>query len=183
MYLMYNKEYQGNKYASRELLSKAIECYCNIMGILLPPKVNGNFEVKTSSKGKPYIEDFSEFSISHTENLWCVIFANHKCGFDVERAKKGNLEKMAARSFDKYDALKVSELGEKAFFKLWCRKEAYIKAIDESIFTDVKGLWSEDDSVSIDGFYIRDLKIFDGYFSAICVTDSEQDLDIVKVKV
>lgn len=182
MYLMYKEGFKGNKEESRSLLYEAIEKYCVRTGNPASGRIYGAHAMKIYGKGKPYIEGFADFSISHTDSLWCVIFSDSPCGIDVQAAKTGNLEKMAIRVFEADDAAKVRIHGEQAFFKLWCRKEAYIKAIGESIFSEVPSLWSEGDSTFVGGFFVRDVELFDGYFSAICVKGFGRDFKIVKVK-
>lgn len=170
------------KYSSRELLYKAIDEYCSITGEEISDKRKR--DIKLNKNGKPYIDDFANFSISHTENIWAVIFSKKNCGLDIQVPKNGKLEKMGEKVFNKKDNLIIKKAREKAFFKLWTRKEAYVKALGETIFTEVPSLWTEDNKVYLDGYTIFDINFIEGIYSAISIEgilEEIKDINITRI--
>lgn len=94
---------------------------------------------KLGKWGKPAIANQNalslQFNISHSHNLILIaITAKDAVGLDVEyQAKKIPIESLAKLIFSpaekiSFSALKSQEEKEKAFFRSWTRKEAYLKA-------------------------------------------------------
>ena len=80
-----------------------------------------------------------QFSISHTQDLVAVAFTSHAhVGIDVEFMQaKSDLLALAKRilsddDYQKFQTLPATELTD-AFFRIWTRKEAYLKASGEGI--------------------------------------------------
>ena len=91
-------------------------------------------------KGKPRIEPESSphFNVSHSGELAIFAFSRCEIGADIEiiRGLK-EMDGIAERFFcaDECDQLRSSQSADKerAFFRCWTRKEAYIKAIGEGL--------------------------------------------------
>ena len=119
-------------------------------------------------KGKPYIEGYDYFSISHTGNYWGVIFDDEECGLDIQLSTDVKFEDIAKRVFNEYEIKCVSEYGKDAFFHIWTRREALVKVAAGSVFRDTPPVIVEnyaDDIVIWYGdrkFYIRSMCISDG---------------------
>ncbi len=136
MIIYYTLSGSGRHYESHELLKKAIAEYTGDKekaGAL----VSG---IKTGESGKPYIDGFDHFSISHSGKVWAVLFDERECGLDIQYEKKRDVLPLARRWYNPSDAKLVedaSEIGEsegrKEFFRLWTRREALIKAIESSV--------------------------------------------------
>ncbi len=94
-------------------------------------------------KGKPYFSDHYgiHFSLSHSGSVWGCAFDTAPVGFDLEdmtrlRVKKSKEAesgkeqrwcRIARRFFTPKECEYVMAGGEEAFFRLWVRKEAYLK--------------------------------------------------------
>lgn len=177
MKIYYTHAFNNNK-DSHRLLEHAISEHLNRdSGELLS-------ELKTGELGKPYIEGFDGFSISHSEKTWAVLFDSSECGLDIQYHKKLNYMPIAQRWFHKDEVRIISELKEKSdekglneFFRIWTRREALIKALGRSIVDS--GLASTvPDNVNIEGSFwqIIDLEMpeTENISAAICVSSTDE---------
>lgn len=182
MHLFFTEENKIiDKGMSRDLLYKAIVRYSEISGREIPTEeIIDN--LKSTENGKPYIEKFPSFSISHTENIWGVIFSEKNCGLDIQVVKNGDFIKIGEKVFSKNDVEKIKKLGEKAFFRLWARKEAYIKAFGGTIFEGVPDLFSPEDRLHVNGYTVFDIELIGETYSAICVEGIVESLKLEKVR-
>jgi 4'-phosphopantetheinyl transferase len=93
--------------------------------------------------GKPYLAepplDTLRFNLSHSGDLAVVAVASgREVGVDVEATRAGRrMEGIASRWFNAEEAAALEALGgseqERLFYRLWARKEAYLKATAEGI--------------------------------------------------
>jgi 4'-phosphopantetheinyl transferase len=86
--------------------------------------------------GKPYIKDVLDFhfNLSHSEKMVVLAISDTPVGVDVEFIRKFN-----DRLMDKCFSLKEKEYvahRSTAFFELWTKKEAYIKSLGNTFFTN-----------------------------------------------
>ena len=148
MYLFYTNEYKRNSAHSRELLARSIRKLagsgCNLD---VPPElatltdgellgyISDNIEL--NKNGKPHIAGIPDYSISHSENTWAIIFSDAPCGLDIQYNKKAKLEKIAVKLYQEDEQESVNRLGIDEFFRTWSRREALIKAVGSSVFYDV----------------------------------------------
>ena len=179
MIIYYNLSGSGRHEESHELLKRAIAEYTGDRenaGAL----VSG---IKTGENGKPYIDGFDHFSISHSGKAWAVLFDGCECGLDIQYEKKSDILSVARRWYNPIDAKAVEnamETGEsegaKTFFRLWTRREALIKAIGGSV-ADTSLPSVSEDTVSVSGreFVIRtiDLTGEKELHAAICFRKKE----------
>ena len=93
-----------------------------------------------SSHGKPCLSESSlDFNVSHTEGMAVFGFTRgRRIGVDVERIRVDfRLDEVAGRFFSIAERTALDDLptGERhtAFFRIWTRKEAYIKARGEGL--------------------------------------------------
>ena len=125
-----------------------------LIGRALLRKIHGDFYSKTSGKielayterGQPYIpqHENSHFSISHTHDLVALALTTRsRVGIDVEYVQpKINLIELAERILSEKDFRAFQSLSEPekqaAFFRVWTRKEAYLKARGEGISEELE---------------------------------------------
>jgi 4'-phosphopantetheinyl transferase len=89
--------------------------------------------------GKPYLAEPSgldlRFNLSHTDGLALVALARgREVGVDVEAARSGRrAQGIADRWFTEAEAEQIRTAADPdaAFYRLWARKEAYLKATAE----------------------------------------------------
>lgn len=87
--------------------------------------------------GKPYLDGFPSFqyNISHTKNAIVIGISNKPIGVDIEKIKPINL-KIAERFYCMNELryiLSKEDVLEKLFYKVWTKKEAYIKWIGKGL--------------------------------------------------
>lgn len=147
MYLFYTNEYKRNSAHSRELLARSIrklaESGCNLD---VPPELATRTDgellgyisdnIEFNKNGKPHIAGIPDYSISHSENTWAIIFSDAPCGLDIQYNKKAKLEKIAVKLYQEDEQESVNKLGMDEFFRIWSRREALIKATGSSVFCD-----------------------------------------------
>jgi len=86
-------------------------------------------ELQLNSYGKPSIDGFMAFSVSHTDGLVAVAFSRNAIGLDAERFDpKGELSDFR-NVFSKKEWEEIEEYGLSSFLRLWTMKEAVIKCL------------------------------------------------------
>ncbi len=123
------QEYIVTRYILRHLLSAYVRQPAAALGFAY------------QAHGKPFLPDQPAlgFSASHSHGLAVFGFAwNYPVGVDVEKAQSGRpVMQIAERFFSERERSALRRLPEEewnaAFFRIWTRKEAYIKALGEGL--------------------------------------------------
>ena len=144
MIIYYTDRFEGGREESHRLLEKAIAVHTGdeqraktLTGAL-----------KKGEHGKPFIEGFSCFSISHTGSIWAVLIADRECGLDIQLGRKCDMKAIADRWFAPEDAQAVKSQDD--FFRIWSRREALTKALGSTVYDpDLPAVQTE--KVNIDG--------------------------------
>ena len=112
-------------------------------------------------EGKPYFENKEApyFSVSHTGSLWACLFADRPIGMDLQQKTKADWLKLAERFFTPEEKDYVRIFGEEGFFKIWVRKEAYVKCIGSTLARELSKA-----SMVRDGILLEKLSFKDGDF-------------------
>lgn len=164
MYLFYTNEYKRNSAHSRELLARSIRKLagsgCNLEVLPeLATRTDGELlgyisdNIEFNKNGKPHIAGIPDYSISHSENTWAIIFSDAPCGLDIQYNKKAKFEKIAVKLYQEDEQDSANRLGIDEFFRIWSRREALIKAAGSSVFYDAPStMWG---SVSYEGYLWR----------------------------
>lgn len=99
-----------------------------------------NLAFKTSAHGKPYLACGSlHFNISHTADRLMIAVADFAdIGIDIEAIKpRSSLDSLAARCFSSRELHDWQQLPlehrSAAFYTLWTKKEAFVKAVGRGI--------------------------------------------------
>lgn len=153
MIIYYCDGFAGGRKESRRLLKKAITEYTG--DAQRAEHLAG--ELRTGERGKPYIEGFDHFSVSHTGSIWAVLIDARECGLDIQLGKECDINAIARRIYAPEDADRVAltaaddpAAASDEFFRLWTRREALAKAMGGSVYdTDMPPV--ADDSVTING--------------------------------
>lgn len=130
------------------------------------------------AKGKPYFQDIPVFfNLSHSEDYVCGVFSKQEVGVDIQYRKALTSDRMVRRFFAAaeqklWESCSSTEEGEKLFYRLWTRKEAYGKLTGEGIAKAASVDVSTEDSL-----FVRweDYEILDGYQLAICKRIREKE--------
>ena len=178
----------GGRAESRRLLRKSIAEYTGDA-----KRAEELFSgLQTGENGKPYIEGFDCFSVSHTGGIWAVLIDIRECGLDIQLGRKCDALAISRRTYAKEDAEKIdalhSEDPEKAkdeFFRLWARREALTKALGGTVFdTDLPSVMIDELTVNGASYRISDVSFPDTgsedgkkLYAAVCVESGKETGD------
>jgi phosphopantetheinyl transferase len=123
-------QYSGNKNKdlnTEALVTLALKQY--LTETCIENFINHNdFRICRTQKGKPYIEGFPmHFSVSHSDHMWICLVGDSENGIDIQNMAHSNYEAIARRFFQPEEKKAVAAGGILSFFRIWCRKEAFIK--------------------------------------------------------
>ena len=190
MTIYYTHRYKELNCKSHELLEVAIGDYIGdrerARELVSRMKRDDSHEYE----GKPYIEGFDKFSISHSDKSWAVLIDERECGLDIQYERMCDYSGIAWRFFNQEDAAvvdgqfsnKLTDPEEKQaeFFRIWTKREAYTKAIGSTVYSDDFPPFALHSSVMSgrDRYYISNIVIPDAQrlYAAICV-EANEDLD------
>lgn len=111
---------KGDEKISSALLKEKALAYAKIDGI-----------IKYTDNGKPYIKN-AGISVTHDENLTAVIITPFEhVGIDIEKVKDTYPERVADRFFTDKERINIKTPSD--FYKIWCKKESYVKMTGEGI--------------------------------------------------
>lgn len=112
----------------------------------------------TNSFGKPFLcnVDDIEFNLAHSEDVAMLAIArNRAVGIDLEKCRDIEMNGIAARFFSEPEIAELQAADEKmrkhVFFRIWVRKEAYMKALGRGFnlagtgFSVLSNLLSQDE--------------------------------------
>lgn len=146
--------------------------------------------------GKPVIPGFAPFSISHSNSTWAVLIAEPdektgSCGLDIQYRRKTGAESVSRRFFAAEDAELVSDAAgncgqgaaETAFFRLWTRREALVKAAGASVAgTDIPSVSGDEVLYAGSGYSIADVSIPGAeLYAAVCTAGAMMPLRIAEL--
>jgi 4'-phosphopantetheinyl transferase len=126
--------------------------------------------------GKPFLAapeaaGWLRFNLSHSGDLALVAVAHgREVGVDVEEMRPGRpLARIAERGFTAAEHAGLRSLPEderdRAFYRLWARKEAYLKATGEGL----AGWSAPRGELDREGWDLEDLEVGGGYAAAVAV--------------
>ena len=120
-------------------------------------------EIKTHERGKPYLPKHPEieYNISHSGRYIVLAVASVPVGIDVQEIRITSIDKLGRHVFSdsEYRDFLMSEDRQEAFFRMWVRKEAYIKWTGDGLYRELREL-------PLDGWF-QYITIDRGYYCAI----------------
>ncbi len=175
MIIYYTDKYAGSRDESHRLLEKALAVHTGdekqaktLVGAM-----------KKGEHGKPFIEGFSCFSISHTGSIWAVLIADMECGLDIQLGRKCDTKAIASRWFAPEDAAILDESypddsksAADAFFRIWTRREALTKALGRTVYDpDLPAVSGEYVMINGARYILRDVQFpqMPDVYSAVCI--------------
>ena len=173
MYILTCTDYDGKRETSKALLARAIDFYNADLGIDMGMSGAELVEtIVTGEHGKPSIPGWREFSISDTENVWAILIADIECGFDIQLTRPCKIDQIALKYFDDEDIKMIIEEGEEAFWRIWTRREAAIKAIGATVLNKIPAVGG--DIVELEGreFFLYDVEplgVPENLYGAMCL--------------
>lgn len=147
-----------------------------------------NFTESMGIHGKPYFPSHPDvhFSVSHTGNLWVCAFADTEVGLDVQEHRENDdpvrLARLAKRWFSEGERMVLYQCGYEPaeFYRIWTRKEAYVKFTGEGIG---EGKFPAFDATRpINGCVMRDIVLpYEKNHAAAIVCRGEFDMRFRKI--
>lgn len=120
--------------------------------------------------GKPFLENGIAFNFSHTKNIVGIAVSENEVGLDIQYHKLPYNERLIER-FHPNEQLWLHQQVDipKAFYQLWTRKEAFLKAIGTGIRRGLKTDDCTNDRIASDRgtWFTKDLKVEKGYSMAV----------------
>lgn len=193
MIIYYTENFRGGRAESRRLLRKSIAEYTGDAK-RAEELVSG---LQTGENGKPYIEGFDCFSVSHTGGIWAVLIDIRECGLDIQLGRKSDAPAISRRIYAKEDAGEIAALHEEdpekardMFFRLWARREALTKALGGTVYdTDLPSVQAEDISVNGASYRLADISFPDAglkdgkkLYAAVCVKNSKETQGVPEIR-
>ncbi len=88
-------------------------------------------DIRIGEYGKPYSESGKRFNISHSGDYVIIALSDFEIGCDIECEKELDYERTGKIVFHENELRKLSESDDKKdyFYKLWTRKESFLKCI------------------------------------------------------
>ncbi|MGV3610699.1 MAG: 4'-phosphopantetheinyl transferase family protein [Fluviicola sp.] len=127
---------------------------------------------------KPYIENGPYFNISHSGKIVVVCFSEDaEVGVDIEEINTIDTKAMAAHFHkDEVKWLEHNGYHQDQFFRIWTRKEAFLKAKGGGILEGLDQQSILNDLVTDkQEWYLLELDLYDGYKCCICSVDRFAD--------
>lgn len=124
--------------------------------------------------GKPVFaqRDDLHFSLSHSGPYAMCAISDRTVGVDIQQIKPVHLSVARRFHFRERDWLANQPPAEQnnAFFRIWTRKEAWVKAVS---YDQLLSLDQEDVIHGVDGWQFQEYDLEDGYMAAICARHGE----------
>ncbi len=125
--------------------------------------------VRFLQAGKPVFaqRDDMYFSLSHSGPYAMCAVSDQHIGVDVQQIKPVHLSVARRFHFRERDWLADQPQAEQntAFFRIWARKEAWVKAVSHD---QLLTLDQEDVIHGVNGWQFKEFPLEDGYLAAVC---------------
>ncbi len=142
----------------------------DLLPTMLHRFVAGEIEIVKNQYGKPYLANNEVyFNLSHSGNLRAVCVSEAEVGIDIQIWKKVN-PRVAQRCFSQGELQYLQTYGDEQFFKIWTRKESYLKFLGTGF---AKGLQTFD-VFELDVYFFE--VTLDNYYSLCICTKEKTDV-------
>lgn len=130
---------------------------------------------------KPYLAEGPCFNISHSGNYVMVAFSNKPVGVDIEEKREIDWALISTHFHDaEQEYIAGEENKADAFYRVWARKEAYLKAIGVGILKGLKTVNALNNLIidELGAWQVTDTDIAPGYASALCTSATTEQQNI-----
>ncbi len=124
--------------------------------------------------GKPFITNGPEFNITHSDEMVAVAFSDCPIGIDIEKTHEVDIEALSSYLHTEEKAyILTSKNKQDAFFTIWAKKEAYLKAAAKGIAHELAAISVIENNIinNHQHWYFKQLYIDPFYKSFICSTN------------
>lgn len=134
--------------------------------------------LKKDENGKPFFDDNRLknffFSLSHSEDIACLVTSNFPVGVDVQKVKKFS-DKLFNKIFSDNEKSELKELDDVAKTLTWAKKESAFKLSDRNVF-----LPCSIDATQVDVFFKSLTFVFNNETYAVCVAAEKDFVENVR---
>jgi 4'-phosphopantetheinyl transferase len=141
---------------------------------------------RTSSTGKPYLDEGFQFSITHSGDVVCVAFSEHEVGVDAELVNElDNSELLNYFHPLEKEYIEKSPTKNADFYKLWTRKEAFLKGMGVGIVNGLNEHNCLQKKVLVTNgcWHLHSLNELTGYALAVCTPLANNQIIIKEVEI
>ena len=128
----------------------------------------------TDENGKLYLVDYTDLyvNLSHSGDFAVCAVNDTPVGVDIQYCRECDI-KIAERFFSACETEFVNNSADKnnAFFKIWTRKESFVKAIGKGITIPLNSFSVLDDTIEYEGgkYHFREYSVSQkGYILSVC---------------
>jgi len=142
--------------------------------------------LKYTEYGRPYLEDYVDFNISHTTNfVACAISTEDRIGIDAEEIRPILIEDFKNEfSNEEWELILNSENKYYSFYFYWTAKEAVIKADGRGLNIPLQKLTMKNNRIKLGGivWFIKSITLFDNYILQLASeTEIKKDVELLEV--
>lgn len=125
------------------------------------------YSISFNKHGKPHLPGFADFNISHSGSyVICALCSNGKIGTDIEKIKPVCFDDFKqAFSQDEWEYILRASAPTTAFYELWTKKEAILKAAGSGLTDELSSVEVLQEIIAFSGkhFHLYPLSISSGY--------------------
>lgn len=142
-------------------------------------------DLKYTEFQKPYLDDAISFNITHSgEYVICVLSETNKVGVDVEIIKDLPMEEFTnlfARQ--EWDAVINAEDKLQAFYTLWTKKEAFLKAVGCGLNQPLNEVVIENNCITWENqhWFLYEVKLDQLHIAFICTDVAAPQVEVMEV--
>ncbi|MGN6601369.1 MAG: 4'-phosphopantetheinyl transferase family protein [Ginsengibacter sp.] len=133
---------------------------------------------------KPYIEHGPAFNISHSGDLVVVAFDQTAVGIDIELIENSISDEIFEYlTAEEIAYINMASVTSKAFFHIWSRKEAYLKAIGDGIIGGISHISVVRDELvgNKNHWFLKEIIISKEYCCNICMKSETANIPLTKI--
>lgn len=152
--------------------------------------VNGDFskfEIKRDTHNKPFVPDWGVFNISHSGNFVTIAYSNklYEIGVDIEKCGEINVNELIHYFHEEeVEYISASTNPSTAFYSIWTRKEAVLKADGIGIVHGLNKFSTLSDTVLFNGnkFRLHTLYVNPNYASTLAIANTCELVPTIRFK-
>lgn len=145
-------------------------------------------DYKKDRRTKPYVENWHPFNISHSNELTIICYSDTSFGVGIDIEFKKEIDFIEISQYfheEEKEYIKLSPDPLSAFYEVWTRKEAVLKAHGTGIINGLDNFSCLTDPVYFqDNCYLmKELEVDDAYACSVAVESNiEQQLQVLDTK-
>lgn len=142
--------------------------------------------LKYTAFQRPYLDDAADFNISHSNGITvCAISETHRVGIDIEKCQRTNINDFEAQfSPSEWKQILEHKNSELAFFRLWTKKEAFLKATGDGLNIPLCTIPIEANKVALNNqeWFLHEIDLDKGYICHLCTPLSSPNIVIEEIQ-